>query len=87
MKWKILQLAWSIEKGYRFLGSFSDLVFIHKATSMDDTQLNYIVGNSSNNEMFKKNYVLIHFGDTSYPLNSEYESFFKICIQNYTLKL
>ena len=75
MKWKILQLAWSIEKGHRFLGNFSDLVFIHKTTDMDDAQLNYMVGNSSNNEMFKKNYVQIHFGDTSHPLNSEYESF------------
>ena len=75
MKWKILQLAWSIEKGHRFLGNFSDIVFIHETTSMDDAQLSYMVGNSSNNEMLKKKYVQIQFGGTSYPLNSEYESF------------
>ena len=77
---KILQLAWSIEKGYRFLGNFSVLVFIHKTPNIDDAQLNYIVGNSSTNEMLKKSYVQIHFGGTSYPLNLKYDSFLKIGI-------
>ena len=51
------QVVWGLEMGHSVLGDFSDLVFVHSNADLDDAYLGYIVGNSSEHDVLRNNYV------------------------------
>ena len=51
------QVVWGLEMGHSVLGNFSDLVFVHSNADLDDAYLGYIVGNSSEHDVLRNNYV------------------------------